>query len=76
MQQINEPKMTNDRQNYARWIGFGIEFCGVLGVFCYMGYKLDVYLGTMPWFLLAGFCIGFSGMIYLILKGTGAIKRK
>jgi F0F1-type ATP synthase assembly protein I len=56
--------------SYARLVGFGIEFCGVLAVCCYLGYKLDQRLNSSPWFLLTGFFIGFAGMLYLVIKET------
>lgn len=56
--------------SYARWVGFGIEFCGVLAVCCYLGYKLDQRLDSSPWFLLVGFLVGFAGMLYLVIKET------
>jgi len=56
--------------SYARWVGFGIEFCGVLAVCCYLGYKLDQRLNSSPWFLLAGFFVGFAGMLYIVFKET------
>jgi len=55
---------------YGRWVGFGLEFCGVLAVCCYLGYKLDQRLNSSPWFLLVGFFVGFAGMLYLIIKET------
>jgi F0F1-type ATP synthase assembly protein I len=51
-----------------RWMGAGIEFCAVIAIFCYFGYKLDQYLGTGPFLLLTGFFIGFIGMVYLFYK--------
>ena len=53
-----------------KWSGLGIEFVGVIVLFCYFGYKLDEKLQTSPWFLLAGFFVGFIGMLYLIIKDT------
>jgi F0F1-type ATP synthase assembly protein I len=75
VQQKNEPQQNKDRQEYGRWLGFGIEFCGVIGVFCYMGYKLDEFLHTSPWLLLAGFFVGFAGMLYTIVKQTWNIRK-
>jgi F0F1-type ATP synthase assembly protein I len=57
-------------QNYAKWLGIGVEFCGVVGVFCYMGYRLDKALGTSPWLLVSGFFVGFAGMLYIIIRQT------
>ena len=56
--------------SYAKWVGFGIEFCGVLAVCSFLGYKIDQWLNSSPWFLLAGFFVGFAGMLYLIIKET------
>jgi F0F1-type ATP synthase assembly protein I len=54
----------------GKWVGFGFEFCGVLAVCCYLGYKLDQRLNSSPWFLLTGFFVGFAGMLYLVIKET------
>jgi F0F1-type ATP synthase assembly protein I len=72
MEQANKHNNSNGRQSnlYAKWAGFGIEFCGVLAVFCYIGYKLDQWLNSSPWFLLVGFFLGFAGMLYLVIKET------
>lgn len=56
--------------SYARWAGFGLEFCGVLAICCFLGYKLDQRLNSSPWFLLVGFLVGFAGMLYIIIKET------
>ena len=74
MKQANEPKIRN--RGYSRWLGFGLEFCGVLGVCSYLGYKLDQRLNSSPWFLLIGFIIGFAGMLYIVIKETWDLGRK
>jgi F0F1-type ATP synthase assembly protein I len=56
--------------SYTRWVGFGIELCGVLAVCCFLVFKLDQWLNSSPWFLLAGFFVGFAGMLYLVIKET------
>ena len=54
-----------------RWMSFGIELAGVMGVFGYSGYWADQKLGHGgPWLMLAGMAIGFVGMIYLLFKET------
>ncbi|MGD0573504.1 MAG: AtpZ/AtpI family protein [Sedimentisphaerales bacterium] len=53
-----------------KWSGLGVEFAGVVFLFCYFGYKLDEKFQTSPWFLLAGFFLGFIGMLYIIIKDT------
>jgi F0F1-type ATP synthase assembly protein I len=67
---------SDDKQNYARWLGFGIEFGGTIAIFCYIGYKLDEALKTSPLFLLAGFFVAFISMLYLIFKQARNIKGK
>ncbi len=68
-------KDTNDR-GYFRWAGLGFEIAGVLVVFCYMGYQLDKAWNTGPWFLIAGFAIGFIGIFYTIFKQSWNMWRK
>jgi F0F1-type ATP synthase assembly protein I len=53
-----------------KWSGLGVEFAGVIILFCFFGYKLDEKFQTSPWFLLAGFFLGFIGMLYIIIKDT------
>ncbi len=53
-----------------RWVGFGVEFIGVLGVFTYAGYRADRTLQTGPWLMITGMSIAFVGMIYLLFKET------
>ena len=53
-----------------RWMGAGLEFCGVIAVFSYIGYKLDAFFDTGPFLFLAGFFVSFLGMIYLFYKDS------
>lgn len=59
---------SKDKNDLVRWTGFGFEFCGVILVLCYIGYKIDNALSSSPYFLLGGFFIGFIGMFYLLYK--------
>jgi F0F1-type ATP synthase assembly protein I len=54
----------------TKWSGLGVEFAGVILLFCFFGYKLDEKYQTSPWFLLAGFFVAFIGMMYIIIKDT------
>ncbi len=76
MEQDNKPQKGTDDRGYVKWTGIGFEFAGVLAVFCYIGYKLDQKLNSSPWFLLAGFFVGFATMFYMIIKETFNIRRK
>jgi F0F1-type ATP synthase assembly protein I len=52
-----------------QWMGAGLEFCGVIAVFCFIGYKLDKYFNTRgPFLLITGFFISFIGMVYQFYK--------
>lgn len=51
-----------------RWMGVGIEFCLVIGIFCLVGYFLDKKEGTAPGWMIIFFFIGFGIMIYTMLK--------
>ena len=53
-----------------RWMSAGVEFCGVLAIFCFLGYKLDKHFQKSPLFLIIGFFIGFIGMLYLFYKDS------
>jgi F0F1-type ATP synthase assembly protein I len=75
MKQQDKPPQ-EDNKTYFRWLGIGVEFCGVLGVFCYIGFKIDERFGTSPLFLIVSFFFAFTGMFYLILKETRDIWRK
>jgi F0F1-type ATP synthase assembly protein I len=68
MHEPDSSKRNGDRGEYVQWLGLATEFCGVLAVCCYGGYKLDELLHTSPWFLIGGFFTGFAGMMVLIVK--------
>ena len=51
-----------------RWMGVGIEFCLVIGIFCLVGYFLDKKEGTTPGWMVIFFFIGFGIMIYTMLR--------
>ena len=59
------------RRSGLRWMGAGIEFCGVIAIFCFIGYKADKYFEfEIPFMLITGFFIGFIGMVYLFYKDS------
>ena len=67
-------KAGGDRSS-LRWMSFGVEFVGVLGIFTFGGYWLDEKLGTQPWIMIAGLAFAFVGMMYLMLKETAAWRK-
>ncbi len=50
------------------WMGVGIEFCLVVGVFVLIGYFLDKWEGTSPGWMVIGFFVGFGVMLYNIIR--------
>ena len=66
--EFNEEQEKVGGNDSRRWMGLGIEFGGVIAVFCFMGYLLDKKLNSSPWFLLIGFFVAFIGMFYMIVK--------
>jgi F0F1-type ATP synthase assembly protein I len=64
------------QQISVRWMGIGIEFTAVVGIFSWLGYFLDEKGGTSPGFLIMGFLVGFSIMLYTMIKRAGGIKWK
>ena len=70
--QEKKDRQKKDMESWGsmRWLGAGIEFCGVICIFSYFGYLLDKRLNTSPLLLLTGFFIGFVGMVYLFYKDS------
>ena len=64
-----------DDRSGLRWLGFGIEFVGVLAIFTFGGYKADQYFKTGFWLTLVGFALGFVGMLYLLIKETADLRK-
>jgi len=58
-----------------RWMGYGTEFLGVLGIFTWAGYKLDQRCATFPWFMIGGLMVALTGMTYLLFKETRKISK-
>lgn len=50
------------------WMGVGIEFCLVVGVFCLIGHLLDKWENTSPGWMVLGFFVGFGVMLYTIIR--------
>lgn len=72
------PDPTRDREpggdsdeplgQWYRMAGIGMEFVVALGLFGGIGYFIDAKAGTMPWFMLAGFALGFAAGLYRLVK--------
>ena len=52
-----------------RWLGLGVEFMAVMGLFTWAGWKLDERWGHgFPWLAVVGFVVSFVGMTWLTVK--------
>ena len=64
----NQPTDAAFYRAALRWMGIGIEFCLVIGVFVFVGYWLDKLEDTSPAWMILGFFAGFGVMMYIIVK--------
>lgn len=68
---VSRKKRFEDNSYYRGafgWMGVGIEFCLVVGVFCVIGYFLDKWEDTSPGWMVMGFFVGFGVMLYNIIR--------
>jgi len=48
MSQQESQSENNKWKTIMKWSGLGVEFAGVIILFCYFGYKLDEKFQTSP----------------------------
>lgn len=57
------------RRDFARYGGLGMQFAAAVGLFAYVGFRLDRWLETLPLFLIVGVLLGFAaGMLALLAR--------
>lgn len=61
------PKKESKRYN-ARGLTVGFEIAGAVGVLCLLGYWFDRSLGTSPWGIVIGACLGIVGGLYNVVR--------
>jgi ATP synthase protein I len=54
--------------SYTRFMGVGFTFVFTLAALGGLGFLLDRWFGTLPFFLLAGLGLGFVGGLYYVYK--------
>lgn len=74
-QRLEQPGESGEKEprllpGAGRWLGLGVEFGGVIGIFTWAGYWADRKLGSSPWLMVTGLMVGFVGMTYLLYKET------
>ena len=64
---MDNRKKRFDRPDYyrgaMRWMGIGIEFCIVVGLFAFIGNFLDIKEKTSPGWMIMFFLFGFALMV-------------
>jgi F0F1-type ATP synthase assembly protein I len=69
MSGANESLQENlDRSKPAIFASYGL--IGAIFLLGGAGYLLDRWLGTPPWFLVAGLCMGLSAGFYGLIRTT------
>ena len=62
--------------NFARYSTLGIQFGVTLWVFGWLGVKLDAWLGSAPWGMLALGALGFTAGMYALIRGARRHEKK
>jgi len=53
-------------------LGFGLDLAVAVALFLFVGYKLDGWLGTAPWLMLAGALCGMTVGFYSMYRRLAA----
>ena len=61
---------TPEEPNLWALTGKGLELAAAVGVFALLGWWVDKWLGTPPWFFLALAGVGLIGGLYNLWKGV------
>lgn len=56
-----------ERSRAMRYAGLGLEFAAVFFGFVWAGHYLDTRLGSKPWLVLVGICLGFGIALYRLI---------
>ena len=68
-QQQNQPDQKKPVNSYMKYSGLAFQILAAIGVFGWIGYKLDQYLNfEFPIFMLLFGFLAFGGMLYQVYK--------
>lgn len=59
--------------NAYAYVSLGFEFLAAFGMFSLGGWALDMWLGSLPIFLIVGLFAGFGGGLWHILRRSAAL---
>ena len=55
--------------------GAGMELAAGIGLFAGLGYLLDWWLGSLPWFTVTGALLGLAAGMYQLIKAVNRFKK-
>ena len=68
-----EPKKQNPFNAYLRYSGLALQLLITIGIFGWLGYKLDqVLLLSFPVFMLLFGVLAFGGMLYQVYRSLNS----
>jgi hypothetical protein len=71
MTEEEKSKVKKGANSYLKWSGLAFQLLGGIGLFGWLGYKLDNYLGlNFPVFMLVFGFLVFIGIMYQVYKSV------
>lgn len=71
MTEAEKSKVKKGANAYLKWSGLAFQLLGGIGLFGWLGYKLDNYLGlNFPVFMLVFGFLVFIGIMYQVYKSV------
>jgi F0F1-type ATP synthase assembly protein I len=68
-QKTSDPKKSSPTDSYLKYSSLALQLLATIGLFGWLGHKLDQYLNLQfPVFLLTFGLIAFAGMLYQIYR--------
>jgi F0F1-type ATP synthase assembly protein I len=58
----------NKKNDAMKWMGMAWEMGATMGICVFLGWKGDAWLGTKPWFTLAGSIFGVVGAMWIMFR--------
>ena len=65
-----------NRPNWIRWSGVGVEFAAAVAALTLVGYWIDRHYDSRPWGTLIGALLGLIGGMYNLIRSSLAAARE
>jgi F0F1-type ATP synthase assembly protein I len=65
----------DERREKFAVAGAGLELAAAIGLFAGLGYLLDWWLNTLPWFTVIGSLLGLAAGMYQLLKTVNRLNK-